>query len=238
MYNAVNLLTQYYYYITFYEKNKWDNGIGRQNHHPRKAIAVLQIMTLRHRRHLQALTLTCLSISWCCIQVTGFVAPQRTLGRRLSNAFQLASGAATLEYDDFLPYPNPSHESLDVVRFCMETLMTKGNNEGLEVCFNFSSDYLQAPFQGSLEKFSEHANNPIFGSLVKCTKYTIVSAGPLIPGTTTRGAMQTFLMDVESPGSEDRRYLWTLQKERRPPRSDCWLVHEVLFVKNAFQLTL
>ena len=33
------------------------------------------------------------------------------------------------------------------------------------------------------------------------------------------------------------RYLWTLQKERRPPRQDCWLVHEVLFTKNAFQQT-
>jgi hypothetical protein len=33
------------------------------------------------------------------------------------------------------------------------------------------------------------------------------------------------------------RFLWTLQKERRPPRQNCWLVHEVLFVKNAFELT-
>jgi hypothetical protein len=35
-----------------------------------------------------------------------------------------------------------------------------------------------------------------------------------------------------------RQFLWTLQKERRPPRQDCWLVHEVLFVKNAFSQTL
>jgi hypothetical protein len=41
---------------------------------------------------------------------------------------------------------------------------------------------------------------------------------------------------VEDGGS--RRFLWTLQKERRPPRQDCWLIHEVLFVKNAFALTL
>lgn len=34
-----------------------------------------------------------------------------------------------------------------------------------------------------------------------------------------------------------RRFLWTLQQETRPPRQDCWLVHEVLFMKNAFQLT-
>jgi hypothetical protein len=35
-----------------------------------------------------------------------------------------------------------------------------------------------------------------------------------------------------------RKFLWTLQKERRPPRQDCWLVHEVLFTKNAWQQTM
>lgn len=33
------------------------------------------------------------------------------------------------------------------------------------------------------------------------------------------------------------RFLWTLQKERRPPRQNCWLVHEVLSVKYAFSQT-
>jgi hypothetical protein len=44
----------------------------------------------------------------------------------------------------------------------------------------------------------------------------------------------------EEPVVDDgkRRFLWTLQKERRPPRQDCWLIHEVLFVKNAYALTL
>jgi len=158
-----------------------------------------------------------------------------------------------IEYDDMLPNPHPSLEPLDVVHLCMETLMAHPNsNEGLEVCFHFSSDRLRAPFQGSLEKFVQHATNPIFGSLVKCTSYNIVNVGPVIAGTPTRGAMQTFLMDVQAPKSdlispnnnsvkseatEERRYLWTLQKERRPPRCDCWLVHECLFVKYAFQLT-
>jgi len=163
---------------------------------------------------------------------------RRTRRRRI-HFLELQNSPASpfIEYDDFLPNPNPSVEPLDVVRICMDTLMSKDNNEGLEVCFNFSADYLRAPFQGSLEKLIQHANNPIFGSLVKCTHYEIVSIGPFIEGTPTRGAMQTFLMDVESPGSEDRRYLWTLQKERRPPRSDCWLVRECLAVRYAFQLT-
>lgn len=142
-----------------------------------------------------------------------------------------------VEYEDFLPCPNPTLEALDVVHVCMDSLMSKSNNEGLEVCFSFSSDFLQAPFGGRFEKFVAHANNPVFASLVKCTHFEIVSIGSVISGNQFRGDMQTVLMDVQSAESEDRRFLWTLQKERRPPRQDCWLVHEVLFTDNALQLT-
>ncbi|CAB9525195.1 expressed unknown protein [Seminavis robusta] len=137
-----------------------------------------------------------------------------------------------------LPYPNPELDAMDVVQLCMETLM-KDDNHGLLVCFDFSSDFLQAPFGGQLEKFIQHANNPIFASLVQCTKYDILSVGPLIKGTNTRGDMQTCLMQVHSDNTvtASRRFLWTLQKERRPPRQNCWLVHEVLSVTYAFQLT-
>jgi hypothetical protein len=148
--------------------------------------------------------------------------------------------SSAIEYDGMLPRPNPDFVAMDVVHLCMGTLMDKGNknDEGLKVCFEFSSDFLQAPFSGKLDAFIQHAKNPVFASLVQCTHYEILSIGPIIPGTSTRGAMQTCLMAVRSPGSEERRFLWTLQKERRPPRQHCWLVHEVLFVKNAFQLTL
>jgi hypothetical protein len=47
--------------------------------------------------------------------------------------------------------------------------------------------------------------------------------------------------DAEETKPKDdgkKRFLWTLQQERRPPRQNCWLVHEVLFTKNAFELTL
>lgn len=157
---------------------------------------------------------------------------------RRRSTIAATSQSNIIEYDDILPNPNPDIKPIEVVQFCMDVMMTKDNNEGLEVCFNFSSDFLRAPFEGKLEKFIQHANNPVFGPLVKCTKYDIVNQGPLIEGTNTRGAMQTFLMDIISPGSEEpRRYLWTLQKERRPPRSGCWLVHECLYVKYAFQQT-
>lgn len=40
-----------------------------------------------------------------------------------------------------------------------------------------------------------------------------------------------------APDDGKRVYLWTLQRERRPPRQDCWLVHEVLYKRNAFMQT-
>jgi hypothetical protein len=42
----------------------------------------------------------------------------------------------------------------------------------------------------------------------------------------------------QQPQEESRLFLWTLQQERRPPRQDCWLVHEVLYVENAYLQTL
>jgi hypothetical protein len=153
--------------------------------------------------------------------------------------------AVIIEYDDFLPNPNPSLSATDVVVVCMNTLVERKDGGGLEVCFNFSSDRCRAALGGSLDRFQEYATSPVFGFLVKCTDWKAISIGTEIPGTLTRGAMQTVLMDAIQPAESvkagddgERRFLWTLQQERRPPRQGCWLVHEVLYVKNAFQLTV
>jgi hypothetical protein len=150
-----------------------------------------------------------------------------------------------IEYDDFLPNPHPDFTATDVVTVCMNTLIERRDGGGLEVCFNFSSDQCRAAVGGSLDNFAEYATNPVFGFLVKCNGWSTVSIGSLIPGTPTRGAMQTVLMDAilptESlqPGDDGaRRFLWTLQQERRPPRQGYWVVHSVIYVKNAYQLTL
>jgi len=44
--------------------------------------------------------------------------------------------------------------------------------------------------------------------------------------------------EVEGARTKPIRFLWTMQKERRPPRQNCWLVHEVLFVNNAHEQTV
>ena len=93
---------------------------------------------------------------------------------------------------------------------------------------------------GSLEDFINYAANPTFGSMINAIEWKVLSVGPEIPGTATRGAMKTILVLVKPQSSDlnERRFLWTMQKERRPPRQGCWLVHECIFVENAFDLTL
>lgn len=44
--------------------------------------------------------------------------------------------------------------------------------------------------------------------------------------------------EAEGARTQPIRFLWTMQKERRPPRQNCWLVHEVLFVNNAHEQTV
>mmetsp|Transcript_18525 Transcript_18525/g.53413 ORF Transcript_18525/g.53413 Transcript_18525/m.53413 type:complete len:212 (-) Transcript_18525:295-930(-) len=140
-----------------------------------------------------------------------------------------------------LPCPYPELNAENVVQLCMDNLLSNDEpraNAGLEVCFNFSSDQCRAALGGSLEKFIQYASNPTFGSMVGAKEWTKASVGPIIEGTNTRGAMQTVLVDVKPSNGRDRRFLWSLQRERRPPRQNCWLVHECIFVENSYLLTL
>lgn len=143
--------------------------------------------------------------------------------------------------EDFIPFPHQEYTASDVVQMCMHMLTRNGKpyaNAGMEVCWNFSTDRCRAAQGGSLEMFIQYAHNPIFGSMVNALDWQVVSTGPLIQGTATRGAMQTVLVNVQPQQGAQRRFLWTLQQERRPPRQGCWLVWECLSVENAFSHTL
>mmetsp|Transcript_10110 Transcript_10110/g.14304 ORF Transcript_10110/g.14304 Transcript_10110/m.14304 type:complete len:210 (+) Transcript_10110:49-678(+) len=142
--------------------------------------------------------------------------------------------------EEFVPFPNCDIDAPGVVKTCMDALSKNSqpySNAGLEVCFNFSSDRCRASMGGTLEEFIRFATNPTFGSMVDAQSWEVVSTGPIIEGTQTRGAMQTQLIDVIPMEGRPRRFLWSMQKERRPPRQGCWLVHECIFVDNAFALT-
>jgi len=143
--------------------------------------------------------------------------------------------------EDFVPFPHRDYTAPDVVQMCMDMLTRNGEpyaNAGLEVCFNFSSDRCRAAQGGSLEMFIQYAHNPTFASMVNALEWQVLSTGPIIQGTPTRGAMQTVLVNVQPQKGDARRFLWTLQQERRPPRQGCWLVWECLSVENAYSHTL
>ena len=62
--------------------------------------------------------------------------------------------------------------------------------------------------------------------------------GNRIPATQTRGALTTTMVTVQTNRGQERKFLWTLQQQRRPPDQGCWLVHECLYVENAIEQTL
>jgi len=143
--------------------------------------------------------------------------------------------------EEFVPFPSPSYEGTEIVDICMNALLHNSepyDNAGLEVCWNFSSDRCRAAQGGSFDHFIEFAGNPVFASLVNAKEWSVLTFGNVIPGTQTRGPMQTVLTQVIPHHGRTREFLWTLQRERRPPRQDCWLVHECIFKDAAYEQTL
>jgi len=150
-----------------------------------------------------------------------------------------------------IPQPTPDLLPEEVVNLCMDTLKENDSpttNAGLEICFNFSSDRCRAANGGTLQDFINFAGNPTFQSLINAVEWKTLSVGSEIPGTPTRGAMKTILVAVQprqygGDGTvtlplKERKFIWTMQRERRPPKSGCWLVHECIAVDKAFAQTL
>ena len=99
----------------------------------------------------------------------------------------------------------------DVVVACMDGLLNNDKpwaNAGLELCWDYSSDRNRAAQGGSFDEFMNYASNPTFSTMVDAKEYSIESVGKYIPGTNTRGAMQTVLVKVQSSKGEDRSFLW------------------------------
>ncbi len=98
-----------------------------------------------------------------------------------------------------------------VVTTCMDAMIRNDfpyENAGFETCFDFSSDRCRAALGGSLEDFITYAHNPTFGSMKNALDYSILNVGPIVPGSTTRGAMQTVLVRVTPQKGGDRTFLW------------------------------
>ncbi len=99
----------------------------------------------------------------------------------------------------------------DVVVACMDGLSKNDSpwaNAGLEICWEYSSDRNRAAQGGSLDDFITYASNPTFSAMVNAKEYSVEKVGAYIPGTMTRGAMQTVLIKVQSLKGEERSFLW------------------------------
>jgi hypothetical protein len=142
--------------------------------------------------------------------------------------------------DDSVPQPDPIYSDEAVVALCMNAL---GRNDdpipdaGLRTCWAFSSDMCRAAVGGSLADFLKYARNPTFAQLVDHESWS-GKLGNRIPATQTRGALATTMVTVQTNRGQERKFLWTLQQQRRPPDQGCWLVHECLYVENAIEQTL
>ena len=99
------------------------------------------------------------------------------------------------------------------------------------------SDMCRAAVGGSLADFLKYARNPTFAQLVDHESWS-GKLGNRIPATQTRGALTTTMVTVQTNRGQERKFLWTLQQQRRPPDQGCWLVHECLYVENAIEQTL
>lgn len=168
-----------------------------------------------------------LALSVCAVALQAPICSRRSVRRKAGE-------------DDSVPQPDPIYSDEAVVALCMNAL---GRNDdpipdaGLRTCWNFSSDMCRAAVGGSLADFLKYARNPTFAQLVDHESWS-GKLGNRIPATQTRGALTTNMVTVQTNRGQERKFLWTLQQQRRPPDQGCWLVHECLYVENAIEQTL
>lgn len=131
---------------------------------------------------------------------------QRSSSNNRLNLLSMSS-----DFIDDAPLPHTNMTAEGVVTTCMDALLNNDSpreNAGLSVCFDFSSDRCRASLGGNLDDFISYANNPTFGSMINANEYVVVSVGPVIAATNTRGAMQTVLIKVKPANGKDRTFLW------------------------------
>mmetsp|Transcript_46684 Transcript_46684/g.145804 ORF Transcript_46684/g.145804 Transcript_46684/m.145804 type:complete len:221 (-) Transcript_46684:180-842(-) len=165
----------------------------------------------------------------------------------------LAAGQAAEELGDGITEvgaipksPSPEISPEEVVRACNVGLKYDDvpmPDHGFGICYAFADNMCKAANaprgrHSTLEYFIKFANNPTFGSMVNMKSFELLGECNEIEGSPTRGALATQLVQIETKEGRERKFLWTLQKQRRPPLTDCWLVHEVLATEMAYYQTL
>ena len=144
--------------------------------------------------------------------------------------------------------PSEALSPLELVTACMRAnqrndaakeVIKRGADWGRRYNWQFFNDVVRANWGGDPDEFCRQERNQPKG-LANCEEFNIEEPN-VIAGTPTRGALCTMIVKVKCRDAipmPSRRFLWTLQQERRPPLAGCWLIREVLAVDRAIDLTV
>lgn len=161
------------------------------------------------------------------------------------------------EFIDGLVLPADDAPPEEVVRACMDGLQHNDEpraDSGKLLCWATAGDMMRTIHGGDPAKFVRWTRrSPVFDCMVGCERFEIeADTVLLLPGTPTRGAMAKAVVLVAPTEAivdgahsvrgrigapPERRFLWTMQQQRRPPRVGAWLIYEVLAIDHAFALT-
>ena len=172
-------------------------------------------------------------------------------GRRSS--VRLAEGAYCEEYVHSLPLP-PNEAPPEVfVEYAMAALRKNDDprpDTGKLTNWALGSDMVRGIHGGDPLQFLRWTRtSPVFDCMVDCESFELeMDTLSTIPGTPTRGAICKVVVrvtprevTVDGPHSvrgrigkpPERRFRWTMQQQRRPPRIGAWLIYEVLSMDHA-----
>ena len=158
---------------------------------------------------------------------------------------------------DSLALPPDDAAPEEVVRVCMAALRDNDvpfRDAGKLLNWELGGGMLRAIHQGDPRQFLRWTlRSPVYDCMVRCESFEVeADTVEVIAGTPTRGALAKVVVRVtpveavvEGPHSvrgrvgkpRDRRFLWTMQQQRRPPRLGAWLIYQCLAVDKAHELT-
>ena len=147
--------------------------------------------------------------------------------------------------------PSPELSPHDVVLACMVAMQENdvpdevaraGEDWGYRYNWQFFSGMVRANWRGDVDEFVREEKNNLNG-IANCDWFETEEATMMhIAGTATRGAIVKVVVAVrcrDAVPMASRKFLWTLQQERRPPQVGCWLITSVLAMDRALdQLTM
>lgn len=118
----------------------------------------------------------------------------------------------------------------------VDLVLNRGIDWGRRYTWQFFGGMVRANWRGSVDEYCrESRNNPT--GMAGCEWFnTIEDTIATIPGTQNRGAGCKMIVDVRPRDGrpfKERKFLWTLEQERRPPLAGCWLISSVLAVDRA-----